>query len=635
MKKTIGSKIFSIAIGLVLLMALATFISSYHLNRVNHQIKLVSTFYLPLDQHMGEVRAYGLYEIIQFDRLSNQRLKSLYEDSPARARQFLTGIGGCAANSRHDLLLKVQERFSDAARRQRMVFELMDLCGSEELENANRLVEQGLASPQIMGDPEQAVKFAQLKQEIADIPEARKALYGTLLAYFREMAYGNERSVGVVRQQIDRDWLTFSKQINDVTVARLHPYSLEIAAKASELEQQALVLNLAITAVASILGLLFAALLTRNLVKPVRELLLGTKAIEHGDLDIHIQVSSSDEIALLANSFNHMVGELRQKEAITETFGKYVDPRIVKGLIEDRQVSEKGEKRVMTVFFSDLEGFTTISEKFSAGNVVGLLNEYFTQMSEPIRQNNGIIDKYIGDAIMAFWGPPFTSAAEHPVLACLAAIEQMERLKRFEARLPDLLGIRRDLPRLNMRIGISTGEVIVGSIGSDVAKNYTVIGDNANLASRLESVNKNYGTNILACEEVWRVVKDSIECREIDRIRVAGKTQPLRIFEVLGAKGKLHPDRLRLRDHFEAGLTAYRACKWDESAVEFEKCLELVFDKLRQARRTPGFDFGEERFEILLHHAIQRRFLRPPPLVVDRACRRGAQRWPHGGTRFW
>ena len=576
MKKSIGSKIFAIAIVLVVMMAAATFISTYHLNRVDNQIKLVSSYYLPLDQSMGEVRVYGLYEMIQFDRLTNLKPKSLFADSPDIARQIIKENGGCTADSRREMMHKVHETYADLPQRQRIVFELMDLCGQAELDRASALVDRALATPGITDDTEQAVRFAELKQEIADIPSARKALYDSLLSYFKEIHAGNAHTAEFAREQVDRDWANFAKQLSDVTVARLHPYSQQIAAKASDLEQRALILGLGMTVMASILGLLLAAWLTRNLVRPVRELLTGTKAIEHGDLDIHIQISSADEIAMLADSFNHMVGELRQKETITETFGKYVDPRIVKGLIEDQRFSQGGEKRVMTVFFSDLEGFTTISERFSAENVVHLLNRYFSLMSDSIRQSNGIIDKYIGDAIMAFWGPPFTSAAEHPALACLAALKQRELLKNFEAELPDLLGIRRDLPKFNVRVGISTGEVIVGSIGSDVAKSYTVIGDNVNLASRLESANKNYGTHILICEEVWVMVKDAVECREIDRVRVAGRTEPLRIFEVLAEKGKLSADMGKLREHFEAGLAAYRECKWDAAEREFAQCQEIV-----------------------------------------------------------
>ena len=576
MKKSIGSKIFAIAIVLVLLMAAATFISSYHLNRVNNQIKLVSTYYLPLDQNMGDVRVLGLYEQIQFDRLTNLKAKSLYEDSPEVARQIINENKGCTSTSRLEMMRKVREKYTDLAQRQRIMFELLELCGQEELQRADKLVEQARANPAIMGDTEQAVRFAELEQEIDDIPAARKALYDSLLTYFKEMHGGNSHSIELAHDQVDKDWRDLAKQLRDVTVDRLHPYSLQVAEKASELEQRALLLSLGITAMASILGLLLAAWLTRNLVRPVRELLVGTKAIEHGDLDIHIQVSSADEIALLADSFNHMVGELRQKAEITETFGKYVDPRIVKGLIGGEQVSQGGEKRVMTVFFSDLEGFTAISEKYSAETVVRLLNQYFSLMSDSIRQSNGIIDKYIGDAIMAFWGPPFNTPAEHPALACLAALRQRELLKEFEAQLPTLLGIRRDPPKLNMRIGISTGEVIVGTIGSDVAKSYTVIGDNVNLASRLESANKYYGTHILICAEVWEMVHDTIECREIDRIRVAGKIEPLRIFEVIGEKGKLSPEMTGLQAHFEAGLAAYRQGLWDEAAQAFGKCQEII-----------------------------------------------------------
>lgn len=273
-------------------------------------------------------------------------------------------------------------------------------------------------------------------------------------------------------------------------------------------------------------------------------------------------------LIVAASAIVSYLSELKRKRTITDTFGKYVDPRIVKVLIEDHQLPLKNEKCIMTVYFCDMENFTGIAEKLNAEDVVKLLNRYFSLMSEPIRESNGIIGKYIGDAILAFWGAPFTSATEHPRLACLAALKQIELLRQFETHLPDQ-------PRLNMRIGISTGEVIVGNIGSEFSQNHTVIGDSVNLASRLESINKYYGTSILINDEAWQMVKHDVECREIDHIRVVGKTRPIRIFELMGTIGSLSDTAIALRNHFEAGLTAYRARQWNEARIEFEKCITL------------------------------------------------------------
>ena len=132
--------------------------------------------------------------------------------------------------------------------------------------------------------------------------------------------------------------------------------------------------------------------------------------------------------------------------------------------------------------------------------LVNVLNRYMTVMSEPIRRNNGIIDKYIGDGIMAYWGPPFTDAEEQGRLACLAALDQLAGLAEFRAELPELVGVKRGLPEIDIRIGIATGDVVAGSIGSEQTRNYTVIGDAVNLASRLEGANKTYGTRALISE---------------------------------------------------------------------------------------------------------------------------------------
>jgi adenylate cyclase len=307
--------------------------------------------------------------------------------------------------------------------------------------------------------------------------------------------------------------------------------------------------------------------------------LLGTAAVEGGALDTFVPITSHDEIGSLTQSFNSMVGELRVKQQIRETFGKYVDPRIVAGLIDRPELTQTaGSRRDMTILFCDMKGFTAFSEGMTPSALVTVLNSYLTLMSDPVRRHNGIIDKYIGDGIMAFWGPPFTGLDEHGGLACAAALDQLANLDAFLTELPDLIGFKRGLPKLDIRIGVATGEVVVGNIGSEQTRNYTVIGDTVNLASRLEGANRTYGTRALVSETTQHAAADCYELREIDRVLVIGKTEPERVFELLGRKGEVAEERLRLRDAFGEALHAYRGQVWDEARARFASCLEIVPD---------------------------------------------------------
>src|SRR6202161_4212937 len=155
-------------------------------------------------------------------------------------------------------------------------------------------------------------------------------------------------------------------------------------------------------------------------------------------------------------------------------------------------------------------------------------------MSAPIRQHQGIIDKYIGDAIMAYWGPPFAEDAEQARLASLAALQMLQLVPQLQAELPELLGVRALPNTFDIRIGIATGEVLVGSIGSELMMSYTVMGDTVNLASRLEGANKEYGGRILVSEATVAGAADAIEAREIDRVVTLGQTHPQAVFEIMG-----------------------------------------------------------------------------------------------------
>ena len=249
---------------------------------------------------------------------------------------------------------------------------------------------------------------------------------------------------------------------------------------------------------------MFAALVSAGVTRPVRRLLEGARAVEAGDLQGTLVATSRDEIGHLTAAFNQMVEQLRLKERLRETFGKYVDPRVVEGLIEGPALAAEGQRRVMTVLFCDVKGFTSTSEGMTPQGLVKVMNRYFSTMSAPIRGHQGVIDKYIGDAIMAYWGPPFADDAEQARLASLAALEMLQLVPQLRAELPELLGVRTLPNTFDIRIGIATGEVLVGSIGSELMMSYTVMGDTVNLASRLEGANKEYGGRILVSEATAR-----------------------------------------------------------------------------------------------------------------------------------
>src|SRR5262249_61115359 len=202
------------------------------------------------------------------------------------------------------------------------------------------------------------------------------------------------------------------------------------------------------------------------------------REVEAGHLDRSIDVTTRDEIGQLSAAFNRMIEQLRHKEKIRETFGRYLDPKIVEDLIDRPTLAAtEGQRQIMTVMFCDVKGFTSLSEGMTPQGLVKVMNRYFSIMSEPIRNHQGIIDKYIGDAIMAYWGPPFIDEADGARLACLAALDMVRNVGTLRKELPELLGVRNIPMELDIRIGIATGEALVGSIGSELLMRYTVMGD--------------------------------------------------------------------------------------------------------------------------------------------------------------
>ena len=570
-RRPISWKIFGIAATLLLLMIFVTLLSSLSLRRVGQQLDFLGSFYIELDQSMGDVRAFTLRELLMIERVLDSRPDLPFAEARKIAAMGVSEAADCEGGAVRSALEKSGRTDLSRANRQLVSFEFVKLCAARRLEAAGKLIDEALGRDLVADDPAQLKLLVALQQQVRELPKFHGRLHAVFENYYGQSARADKDTLDVIRTQLEENRRDMSRSIGAVTRA-IHSGTRESAARARVLERRAQWLSWIITGVACTLGLAFAYWVTKTLVRPVLDLMRGTRAIEKGDLSVQIEVRTSDEIAHLAGSFNRMVGELRQKERIKEMFGKYVDPRVVKSLLEQQQFADSGERRSMTVFFSDLQGFTALGERLTPAGVVKLLNRYFTSMAEAIRAQHGIIDKYIGDSVMAFWGPPFTGEDEHARLACLAALDQRARMEAFVRQVPEILGLRKDVPQLRVRMGICTGEVTVGSIGSEDARSYTVIGDTVNLASRLEGVNKQYHTEIIVAEDTYRLAQDAVEARELDSVRVVGRSEPVRLYELLCRKGELTEEQAKLRGRFEAALRAYRAGQWDEAQAGFTAC---------------------------------------------------------------
>ncbi len=258
--------------------------------------------------------------------------------------------------------------------------------------------------------------------------------------------------------------------------------------------------------------------------------------------------------------------ERRNRRFVQEALGRYTSPALVRELIEhpEHLSLEWGERREMTVYFSDIAGFTTISESLSAEHLVALLNDYLTHMTDLVLEHGGVVDKYIGDAVMAFWGAPIPNA-EHAAAGVRCAIAMRARCDELRAGWKAQYGVE-----VTARAGLSSGEVVVGNMGSKHKYNYTVMGDMVNLASRLEGANKPYGTYLMISEACHERVKELVVARELDYLAVKGKERPVRVYEVLGLAGSADEATLQRLDAFAAALARYRSRDFAGALTDFE-----------------------------------------------------------------
>jgi adenylate cyclase len=256
--------------------------------------------------------------------------------------------------------------------------------------------------------------------------------------------------------------------------------------------------------------------------------------------------------------------ESRGKREISKLFGQYIPPELVEEMAERPEaISMEGESREMTVLFSDVRGFTTISEKLEARELAALMNAFLTKQTAVVHRHRGTIDKYMGDAIMAFWGAPLPDA-DSGVHALEAALDMIKAVRELDADFA-----ARGWPRLDVGVGLSTGKMNVGNMGSEFRMAYTVMGDTVNLGSRLEGLTKEYGVSIICSQATRDAAPSDWAFRELDLVCVKGKQEPVAIYEPLGPKERLDPGLRQDLARHRGAMQLYRAQKWDEAEMEF------------------------------------------------------------------
>lgn len=282
--------------------------------------------------------------------------------------------------------------------------------------------------------------------------------------------------------------------------------------------------------------------------------------------------------------------EGRQKRFIKTVFRHYLSPDVIDRVLEDPSLLRLGgEKRIITSFFSDVAGFTSISESLSPEELVHLLNDFLSEMTDIILSYGGTLDKYEGDAIIAFWNAPLDQP-DHAVRACRAALDCQKRLEELRPEFAQKSG-----HELFMRVGLNSGPAVVGNMGSHSRFDYTAMGDTINMASRLEGACKHYSVPILVGDTTFQMAKDAIAAREVDLIRVVGKSKPERVYQILEEKSQVSPDMQENVEAFHQALDLYRNKKWDDALNLFRKIkddkLSAVYvSRIEQFKQNPPPD---------------------------------------------
>lgn len=322
------------------------------------------------------------------------------------------------------------------------------------------------------------------------------------------------------------------------------------------------------------LSILFAVFISGFVVQKIRRIIRSAEDVGRGNLNVEFESGGRDEFGNLTIALNHMVVGLRDREKIKGVLGSMVDPVVVTEALKDLAALKRGSEKRITAFFSDVAGFSSISEKLSSSELAALLNEYLSAMTLILKANGGVLDKYIGDAIVGIWNAP-VEVDQHCLRAVRASLQMMDRMQELRELWTREKKYIPEAREMSFRIGLNTGLAKVGFMGTDALASYTMMGDTVNLAARLEAAAKDYGVHILASDAVYREVEGETLARRLDLVRVKGKSEPVELYEILSLKANAPAKLQEACAVYEDGLRLYLERNWSAALQKFARATEL------------------------------------------------------------
>ncbi|TGM03772.1 adenylate/guanylate cyclase domain-containing protein [Leptospira barantonii] len=343
-------------------------------------------------------------------------------------------------------------------------------------------------------------------------------------------------------------------------------------------------------------AIIFAVLISGFVVQKIKRIIFHAREVGQGNLEVHFEQGGKDEFGTLTIALNSMVTGLKEREKIKNILGTMIDPVVVSEAMVDLAALKRGSEKRITAFFSDVAGFSNISEKLTSVELASLLNEYLSAMTLILKKHEGVLDKYIGDAIVGIFNAP-VEVDKHCLKAAAASVEMIETLERLRQEWKARKAYIPEAQEMQIRIGLNTGLAKVGFMGTDSISAYTMMGDTVNLAARLEAAGKDYGVSILVSESVQHEIKDEFFTRLLDVVRVKGKNEPVRLYELIG-----RPDNVSERLEasvleFSKGFEAYLNREWSLAQELLEssqmtrgskdKAAHLLIERCEEYKHNP------------------------------------------------